>query len=138
MLYVDTSAFVPIFVRESRSLDVVRTLAARTDAIVLSAWVLTETYSSISLKIRTGALTDVAARAAREQVVQAAPSYQIEAVLEADFDRASQLICELRSPLRAADALHLAICSRVHADLLTLDVAMKAAAREAAIVAIDA
>ena len=137
MLYVDTSAFVPIFVHEGRSPDVIRALAARPDTIVLSSWVLTEAHSAISLKTRTGTLTEAAAAAAGAQVEQAAGSYQIEPVEAADFPRASKLISALRSPLRAADALHLAVCLRLGAELLTLDVGMKGAAREATIVAVD-
>lgn len=65
MLYLDTSAFVPLFAREARSQDVVNLVAAWPDPIVISAWVLAETQSALSLKVCTGALSGGDASAAR-------------------------------------------------------------------------
>lgn len=133
MLYVDTSALVPALIREGRSSAVVRTLAARRGAIVISPWVVAETHSAIALKMRTGAASAKEAKAARAKLARLAGVYQSEPVTTADFERASALIVALRSPLRAGDALHLALCERIGADLLTFDAQMHAAAHEAGI-----
>lgn len=130
MLYLDTSAFVPMFAREARSRDVVNLVAAFPDPIVISPWVLAETQSALSLKVRTGALSGGDASAARVRVAQVASAYRVEPVAGADFDKAAEFLSTLASPLRAADALHIALCQRIDAELLTLDVEMAAAANE--------
>lgn len=130
MLYLDTSAFVPLFAREARSRDVVILLAAFPDPIVISPWVLAETQSALSLKVRTGALSGSDASAARVRVTQVASAYRVEAVVGADFEKAAEFLSTLTSPLRAADALHVALCERIGAELLTFDIEMAAAASE--------
>lgn len=130
MLYLDTSVFVPIFAREARSQDVVNLVAAWPDPILISPWVLAETQSALSLKVRTGALTSSDANAARVRVAQVASAYQVEPVIGADFEKAAEFLSTLASPLRAADALHIALCERISAELLTLDVEMATAAKE--------
>lgn len=131
MLYIDTSAFVPLLVREGRSRAVYMALAGRSDAICISPWVITETHSAIALKCRVGALTQKQADAAHARIPPKAGGYQIAQILDADFASASDLIGGLRAPLRAADALHIAISLRLGAELMTLDKEMQAAALEA-------
>lgn len=135
MLYVDTSAFVSMFVREGRSAGVVDLLAQRSDAIAISDWVMTETHSAIALKVRSGKISEKEAKAARAKVARSIPEYYCEAIIRADFETASSLIDGIGVPLRAADALHLAICKRLGAELLTFDSEMKNAAIAAGILA---
>ena len=134
MLYVDTSAFVSMFVRESRSKAVVRFIEKRLDPIAISPWVLTETHSAISLKARTRALTPAEADEARARLSKAASRYLCESVVATDFDDASLHVARSHAALRAADALHLAICRRLGAELLSFDVQMNAAALELSII----
>jgi len=49
----------------------------------------------------------------------------------ADFEVAARLCDASQSPLRAGDALHLAVCRRSRGSLATIDVALAAAGREA-------
>lgn len=129
MLYLDTSAFVPVFVREARSALVKRALASHTGAIVISDWAVAEAESAIALRVRMRTLSAKAADAARARMERSVSAYQREPIERQDFLDAAALIRGTPSPLRAADALHLAACKRLSAELLTLDMEMATAAR---------
>lgn len=122
MIYLDTSAFVSIYVREVRSDALIAALAAARDDLAVSSWTITEISSALALKVRTGALTGerrVLLAAKIEQVLTT--EYRREEIDDSDFDIAALMIAQVATPLRAGDALHLAVCRRLGARLLSLD-----------------
>lgn len=95
--------------------------AARTRGLIISAWTLTEMASVGALKERMGAVD----RATRRQALAmfqrfASSTLRMTEIEPADF-RAAALLMDGPCPLRAGDALHLAVAKRLPADLATLD-----------------
>ena len=54
MVYLDTSAAVPIFVPEPASEAIVGWIAANDAPLVSSDWIVTEFASALSIKVRQG------------------------------------------------------------------------------------
>jgi predicted nucleic acid-binding protein len=129
MLYLDTSAFVPIYVPEGRSNSILLFLGARPGASIVSEWTLTEAASALALKVRTGALTAAQRDVAAAHIARAiATAHRREAVENGDFVAAADMIVQCPSPLRSGDALHLAIAKRLGATVITFDGEMQQAA----------
>ena len=131
MIYLDTSALVPLFVREPKSEAVVSWISSSQAPLAVSEWSLVEFASATSIKVRTGQISaHIAAQAcahleafAREHCLVAVPS-------RAAFRLAAELARKPTPGLRAGDALHLAIALTLKASaLLCLDDAMIAVAR---------
>lgn len=136
-LYIDTSALVSTVAPEARTDSVIRRLQMYAGRLVISSWTLTEAHSALALKRRSGAITADQLRVARSKLAAVIAAYRVEPVLDEDFHRAAQLIVDVRSPLRAADALHLIICQRCNAELLSFDSEMRVAANEAGIAVLE-
>jgi uncharacterized protein len=111
MLYLDTSALVPLLVSEARSAQVRSWLPAqRPGNVGLSSWTLVEFGSVMGLKVRRSELTAgaagrsiVACEALAKGMVKLVPT-------EADFLTAADLLArDYGLGLRGGDALHLAI-----------------------------
>ena len=64
MIYLDTSAAVPLFVREPASAAVDAWFEACTEPLLSSDWIVTEFASALSIKERSGMLLSKDARAA--------------------------------------------------------------------------
>jgi hypothetical protein len=99
--------------------------------LLISEWVTTEVSSALALKLRTGAL-DLPGRAAALAAFQrmAADSLFVAPVLAAHFRTAAVFVDRHDLGLRAADALHLAVCADLGASLATLDARLRTAALE--------
>jgi predicted nucleic acid-binding protein len=88
---------------------------------MISAWTLTEMASVGGIKRRTGAIEAEVCRQALANFQRFASTYLNTVEIEpADFRTAAVLI-DSPTPLRASDALHLAIARRLGARLLSLD-----------------
>lgn len=129
-VYLDTSFFVPLFVREEAS-DNARSLAQRwTRPLLVSSWTLTEFASALAFKKRLGAIDlrqwEIAHNRAGDAI--ASGLFREEPVLHADFEDAAGFFKPDGPPLRAGDSLHLAVCRRLGRELATYDGAMRAAA----------
>ena len=131
-IYCDASALAKLYIPEAESEDLRRQIAGRDD-LVVSDLAVTEIVSALARRgrERTSSPT-VAARAARTivQSLDAAPYQRVE--LTRDIHRrAEQLLLTLtRTPLRAADALHLALAlSARTATMAVFDLRLSAAAR---------
>jgi uncharacterized protein len=131
MIYVDTSALVPIFIRESKSEPVLSWLESGGERLAISEWTLVEFASAAAIKARTGEITanllkQVAKRVqefARENCVLASPGRD-------EFRRAGELVLDRKLKLRAGDALHLAIAESLSVQaVLSLDAALNDSAR---------
>jgi predicted nucleic acid-binding protein len=122
VIYLDTSALGAIFFREPNATLVLNQIeAARTRGLIISAWTLTEMASVGALKEGRGAVD----RATRRQALAmfqrfASSTLRMTEIEPADF-RAAALLIDGPWPLRAGDALHLAVAKRLPADLATLD-----------------
>jgi predicted nucleic acid-binding protein len=110
MVYVDTSALVPAFIREPRSDAVLGWLETSGQRLVVSEWSITEFSSAAAIKVRTGEITPALAKQARTRFLEFAENHCSIAVPQrAEFRRAAEFASESNLKLRAGDALHLAI-----------------------------
>ena len=131
MIYCDTSLLVSILVTETHS-AAARDWLGRQDVagLAISEWVSVEVASALAKKQRMGDLS--ASERARAWAVwtDAFATHTVSASIETrDFKRAGALVDSGRNGLRAADALHLAICERHEHGLATLDRDLADAAR---------
>jgi hypothetical protein len=131
MIYVDTSALVPAFIREPRSDAVLAWLETSGQRLVVSEWSITEFSSAAAIKVRTGEIAPALARQARSRFLDFAESYCSIAVPQrAEFRRAAELAGDASLKLRAGDALHLAVAAASKAEgILCLDETMAAGAK---------
>jgi len=121
--YVDTSVLLSALTREAAS---GRSLAwlARQDpgALAISDWVAAEVSSALSIKIRTGAISESQRADALAGFRRLAErSLTVLAVERSHFSVAARLADQQTLGLRAADALHLAIALDHGLTLCTLD-----------------
>lgn len=139
MIYLDTSALVPLFVPESDSVKVRLWRDAlplkRKDALAISAWGLTEFASAMGLKVRSRELTKSEADAALALLENVfVPHVTVLEVTPTDFKLAETMLRTFSLGLRAGDALHLAIAKRCAAtSIMALDRNLRKAATAFAI-----
>jgi hypothetical protein len=122
VIYLDSSVLAAIFFREPTAARVLSQIeAARHRDLVISAWTLTEMASVGAIKERVGSV-DAATR--RQALLFfhrfASATLRTTEVEPGDF-RAAASLMDGPWPLRAGDALHLAVAKRLAADLATLD-----------------
>jgi hypothetical protein len=126
MVYVDTSALVPVFIREPKSEAVVAWLESSGERLAISEWSLVEFASAASIKVRSGQLAASLAKRATARVNEFARKHCSVAVPgQQEFRRAAQMAGSDALKLRAGDALHLAIADGLKAEaILCLDNSM--------------
>lgn len=131
MVYLDTSALVPLFVREPKSEAVLGWISSSRAPLAVSEWSFVEFASATSIKVRTGQISaHVADQAGTRLEAFAREHCQIVAPGRAAFRLAAELARKPTPGLRAGDALHLAFALNLKAgSLLCLDDAMIAVAR---------
>ena len=131
--YLDTSLLVPLPFREPGTPRVQAFLSAgAAKALLISPWTITEFSSALALKERVRSISRQERRAALT-MFEKFRSLRLELVpMEAaDFEAAARLCDASAAPLRAGDALHLAVCRRVRGSLATMDQGLAAAGQEA-------
>lgn len=124
MVYVDTSAWVALQLREAKTEAVQAWIEANgMTRLACAEWVKTEYASALSIKRRRGDIDDVTfTRAHRTfgQLCVAGPHWL--SVEPQDFFEAARLCAEPATKLRAGDALHLAVAIRCQCEeFLSLD-----------------
>ena len=126
MIYVDTSALVPIFIREPKSEAVIGWIESSAERLAISEWSLVEFASAAAIKVRTGQTAAILAKQASARVRKFAQQHCTVAVPgRAEFRRAAELAGDGSLKLRAGDALHLAIAANLGVQrILCLDDAM--------------
>ncbi|WP_299959207.1 type II toxin-antitoxin system VapC family toxin [uncultured Modestobacter sp.] len=130
MLYLDTSVLIALVTAEPRSAALRSWAAAVDDVLVTSDWSLTEAASGLSIKQRTAVLTEVERLVVDRALSRfLAENVEVVGVHRADYRTAARLSARPTPPLRAADALHLAVAARHDAVLHTLDDQQAAGAR---------
>jgi len=124
---------VPLLIREPGTPRVQAFLSAgAAKALLISPWTITEFSSALALKERVRSISREERRAALT-MFEKFRSLRLELVpMDAvDFEAAARLCDASAAPLRAGDALHLAVCRRVRGSLVTMDQGLAAAGQEA-------
>jgi predicted nucleic acid-binding protein len=123
ILYLDTSLLVAAFTNERRTADVLAWLdEQKPRALAISEWTVTEFSAALSIKLRTGQMTDTHRADALAMFARmTTESLAMLAVQAAHFRRAAGIADQYALGLRAGDALHLALASDHGATLCTLD-----------------
>jgi len=131
MIYLDTSVAVALLVPEPRTADVNAWFAGLSEIPVSGDWLLTEFASAISIKTRSGELSEANAKPIRKEFeMLVASGLRIVPVSRAAFRDAAALAKQHAHRLRAGDALHLAVVREVNAkSVATLDNVMLASAK---------
>lgn len=122
MLYLDTSVVVAYYLPEPLSHQAQRILQTQTRPTI-SELVEVEMFSALSLRVRTGSLSREDALKVSDLFVShlRAGVYTRLHVRAGHYRRARELIGRFDLPLKAMDALHLAIASTEEVRLLTAD-----------------
>lgn len=128
--YLDTSFVVSVFSKETHSQNALTWLSDNNHLELLtSGWVETEFASAISLKIRTGQLEARDLQSLQSQWQDFRSVKLRDTNMEStDYERAAQMIYMSATGLRSGDALHLAICERLNAKIVTFDKGLQKAA----------
>ena len=130
--YLDTSLLVPLLIREPgtpRAQALLSASAAK--ALLISPWTITEFSSALALKERVGTISHQERRSALTMFEKfRGLRLELVAIEAADFEAAAKLCDASGAPLRAGDALHLAVCRRLRGSLATMDKGLAAAGQE--------
>lgn len=131
MIYPDTSVLIAAATEETYTAEAQRLLeGARPGTLLASVWTETEIVSALGVKQRSkkidGAGRALAARVLRSMLTD---SFTVLPVTGDHFRLAMDLMESDAAPLKAPDALHLAVASLAGAVLWTGDVPMFTAAR---------
>jgi uncharacterized protein len=123
MLYLDTSLLVAALTNETRTTAVQQWLEEQDpEELAASDWVAAEFSSALAMKLRAGQIgPDGRADALAMFTNLCRDSLEIVPVSRSDFRLAARLADRHQLGLRAGDALHLAICVGLGAELCTLD-----------------
>jgi len=130
-IYLDASVLLSSLLAESTSKAVLDFIDSSSEPILVSEFAAAETASSISRLVRTRALTadDAMIRLGDFDIWRARVTDAIE-MSDADARLASVFVRRFDLMLKAPDALHVAMASRLRAVLVTLDQRLAKAARE--------
>jgi len=132
-VYVDASALAKLFLPEAESDALNRSLEGRRD-LILSDLALTETVSSLCRRRREGSVGSEVVVTVQQAILERLESGQFRRI-EVDSTthrEAERLLIMLATPLRAADALHLALAIQAEArTVLTYDRRLADATRAA-------
>ena len=131
MVYVDTSALVPLFIREAKSDALIVWLEESEERVAISDWGLVEFVSAAAIKVRTGHVTQrLATQAFGRAVAFARRHCKVTTPGRGEFSRAAEIAGVPALNLRAGDALHLAIAESLGArGILCFDEVMAKGAR---------
>jgi uncharacterized protein len=129
-VYLDASVLVSLFVRDAHTQQADRVLRTRVDVLALSDFAAAEFASGIAQHVRARAIAAKDARTIFSDFDEwaARETARVE-LASADVAAAAVLLRKLDSPLRAPDAIHVAVAVRIGAQLMTFDKAMSTAAR---------
>ena len=128
-VYLDASVLLPTIIQEPGSEAVERFLARIDEGLVISEFAAAEAASGLSRLVRTHLIASDAAvrRLAIFDAWRADESQSID-IEGGDVRAAGAIVRRFELMLRAPDALHIAICRRLDARLVTLDIRLAEAA----------
>ena len=121
-VYLDTSVVIPTLFEESASEDVDAFLRANHEERLISDFACAEVSSAVSRLVRVGFLEvdDATARLTDFDTWRVTET-SMPATSSVDVRLAEMFVRRFALMLRAPDALHVAICQRLDATLVTLD-----------------
>jgi uncharacterized protein len=122
-LYLDTSLLVAALVHEAGTASALGFLQAHAkQSWLISPWVATELASALALQVRRSAITREESQEAWQRfgVLRDHRLHTLPLAAE-DFEAADRLCGVQATPLRAGDALHLALCQRLRLHLASFD-----------------
>ncbi|MCP9808501.1 type II toxin-antitoxin system VapC family toxin [Cyanobium sp. HWJ4-Hawea] len=122
-LYLDTSLLVAALVHEAGTSTALTFLHLHAkQPWLISSWVATELASALALQVRRDAITLQESQEAWQRFgVLREQRLQTIQLSDGDFEAAAHLCLVQAPPLRAGDALHLALCQRLHLQLASFD-----------------
>lgn len=131
MHFLDTSILTSYYCPEARTAAIQRELS-RLRNPVISPLVKLEFHCAVARKVRSGALALADARRIISEfdLHLREPRFISVEVREGDYDQAQHWVAQMAAPLRAMDALHLAVASSGNLTLLTADEALAASAKK--------
>ena len=116
MIYLDTSAAIPLFVPEPASDAVDAWFESCDDTLISSDWILTEFASALSIKVRRGEIEQMQAQGTWKHFESFCQSgVRLVPVSRQAFGQAEQLVRNVPGGLRSGDSLHLAMAIEVGA-----------------------
>ena len=126
MVYLDTSAAVPLFVPEPSSDLIDKWFVACDIPIISSDWIITEFASALSIKERSGTLSAKNAKAAwRNFGAFCEAGLRLAPVNRQTCEEAAKMVRHSAHRLRSSDALHLAVALEIGVQsIATLDTIM--------------
>lgn len=132
MIYLDTSAAVPLFVPEVATERVLTWYASNADPLVSADWILPEFASALSLKERRGEITAEQAQLVWSEFLAFSDTgLRLVPVTPKVFRDAAIRVLDAASGLRAGDSLHLASAVEIGVTgFATTDVTLAANARK--------
>lgn len=131
MIYVDTSVIVPLLTTEPKTEAVTAWFAGLHDTPSCADWLLTEFSSAISIKLRTGSITEANAKRVRKEFESLVDGgVKFVAVSRDAFRHAAKMAKQHEHGLRSGDSLHLAVALELGAShMATLDGTLAANAK---------
>jgi uncharacterized protein len=140
-LYCDTSAVLKLYLPEPGSAEFNKIMEGRDDVFV-SDLVVTEIVSAVARRLYQGSLSRETARRLQHAIVGRLDEgvyHRVELTRDVHRRAEHYLLTLQATPLRAADALHLALATSARAaSLATFDARLGAAARAAGLSAYPA
>lgn len=130
MLYLDTSVVLALFVREPMSERVSDWVASRRQPLGFSDWGLTECASALGIRLRRGEL-DATLATSTFLAISTFVNESCEFIACSGHHQldAQKLLSRFDQPLRAGDALHLAVSHHAQATLVSCDKQLVAIAK---------
>lgn len=131
MIYVDTSVIVALLTVEPRTQDMTAWYTGLGETPTCSDWLLTEFSSALSIKLRTGQISEANAKRVRKEFeLLTEGGLRIVPVSRSAFRRAAEMTGLHDHGLRAGDSLHLAVALELGAcHMATLDRTLAANAK---------
>jgi len=130
MLYLDTSIVLGLFIREPMSQSIGNWLASRRQTLAFSDWGLTECASALGIRLRRGELdADAATHVYAAIATFVSESCEFITCTGHHQTEAQRILTRFDLPLRAGDALHLAIGQHAQAAVVTCDKQLLIAAK---------
>lgn len=136
--YFDASVVVPYLMTEPHSEAVIAFMAEDDRTLQVSDFVVAEVSSAISRLVRMRKLTPADANSVLDDLDDWIEATTAPIEIEGgDVREATALVRQFNLKLRAPDALHIAICRRIDARLITLDINLADAARAVGVACIN-
>lgn len=130
-VYLDASVLVPLFTTDPFSAEAAKRLARLADQVLVSDFAAAEFASVVARRVRVRDLTSGEARSAFASFDTWTTQRTVNvATTSTDLAACIGYLRRLDLPVRAPDALHLAIASRERAIFLTFDKHLAGAAKK--------